>query len=56
MAQKKIDLKYRKEDILLSRTLPYDIDILNVVLEEDKEYTLDEVEKLVEKFKKKVIN
>lgn len=56
MAKMKVDFKYRKEDILLSRTLPYDIDILNVVLEEDKEYTLDEVEKLVEKFKKKVIN
>lgn len=55
MAKKKVEIKYRKEEILLNKTLDLDIDILNIVLEEDKEYTLEEVEKLEKNFRKRVI-
>ena len=52
-SKKRIVKKYLKEDIIQSKK--FDVDILNVVLEDNAHYTLDEANKLVEKYKNKVV-
>lgn len=42
--------KYTKSVILGANKLKWNRDVLSVLLEEDKEYTLDEVEKMVDDF------
>lgn len=42
--------KYTKSVILGSNKLKWNRDVLSVLLEDDREYTLDEVEKIVTDF------
>ena len=53
MATKRI--KYLKEDLLLSKTLGLNRDVLMVVLEDEKSYTKKEAEKLYNAFLKKEV-
>jgi hypothetical protein len=48
----KLKQTFSKEQILLSKKYMHRKDVVNVVLEKDKVYTLDEVEGLIEKFMK----
>ena len=51
----KVELqKYSKEQILLSKAYANRKDILNVILE-DKEYTIEAVDKLLENYMKKEV-
>lgn len=47
--------KYSKDDILNSKTLDLNKDVLFVILEDDKEYSIDDVKKLVDEFYKKEV-
>lgn len=47
------DFKFSKERLVKSKKL--NADILSVILEDGKEYTLDEVANLVEKFKNRKV-
>lgn len=49
-------IKYTKESIIGSEKYKNRADILNVLLEEGKEYTLDAVDVLIEKFMKGKVN
>lgn len=42
--------KYTKDAILRAEKLSWNKDVLNILLEDDKEYTLSEVEKIVNDF------
>ena len=42
-----IEEKYTKDAILRAEKLSWNKDVLNILLEDDKEYTLSEVEKIV---------
>ncbi|EFM24776.1 hypothetical protein HMPREF9225_1642 [Peptoniphilus duerdenii ATCC BAA-1640] len=56
MAEKKTQSdKYTKEAILKSEKLRWNRDVLSVLLESGKEYTLDEVEKIVQDFNKREV-
>ncbi|MBL7575521.1 hypothetical protein SAMN00017477_1025 [Peptoniphilus asaccharolyticus DSM 20463] len=44
------DAKYSKDSILRAERLDWNKDLLKVILDDDKEYTLDEVETLVKEF------
>lgn len=48
--------KYTKSVILSADKLRWNRDVLAVLLEDDKEYTLDEVEKIVDDFNKREVN
>ena len=48
--------KYTKSVILSADKLRWNRDVLAVLLEDDKEYTLDEVEKIVDDFNKREIH
>lgn len=54
--EKKIKHKFLKEDIIASKMFNADVDILQVVLEDGKTYAKEEVEKLIDTYKKKVVN
>lgn len=43
-------IRYTKNAVLSAENIIYNKDVLSVLLEDDKEYTLDEVEKLVNDF------
>lgn len=45
-----IEEKYTKDAILRAEKLSWNKDVLNILLEDDKEYTLSEVEKIVSDF------
>ena len=45
-----IEEKYTKNAILRAEKLSWNKDVLNILLEDDKEYTLSEVEKIVNDF------
>lgn len=47
--------KYTKSVILSADKLRWNRDVLAVLLEDDKEYTLDEVEKIVDDFNKREV-
>lgn len=51
----KNEFKYSKEDILKSKALGLNKDVLQVVLLDDKEYSINEVRKLVDDFNKRVV-
>lgn len=48
--------KYTKSVILSADKLRWNRDVLAVLLEDDKEYTLDEVEKIVDDFNKREVH
>lgn len=48
--------KYTKSVILSADKLRWNRDVLAVLLEDDKEYTLDEVEKIVDDFNKRKVH
>ncbi|MFQ9967274.1 MAG: hypothetical protein ACLRU4_03435 [Peptoniphilus sp.] len=43
-------LDYKKEDIIASKTLGYNKDVLQVVLDEGKRYSLEDVEKAYKEY------
>lgn len=45
-----IEEKYTKDAILRAEKLSWNKDVLNILLEDDKKYTLSEVEKIVNDF------
>lgn len=45
-----IEEKYTKDAILRAEKLSWNKDVLNILLEDEKEYTLSEVEKIVNDF------
>ncbi|MDU5807017.1 MAG: hypothetical protein E6Z55_06045 [Peptoniphilus harei] len=45
-----IEEKYTKDAILRAEKLSWNKDVLNILLKDDKEYTLSEVEKIVSDF------
>lgn len=50
-----IEEKYTKDAILRAKKLSWNKDVLNILLEDDKEYTLSEVEKIVNDFNTKEV-
>ncbi len=54
MAKKKVKAqnKYGKNDIIKSNKFAEYVDVLHVILEDDKLYSVDEVKSLIEKFLK----
>lgn len=48
--------KFSKAQIKSANSLKYNVDLLEVLLEEDKEYTLADVEKLVGDYNKRRID
>lgn len=51
----KNERKFSKIQILESKKYFKRKDIINVILENDREYTLEEVDKLIENFMRKVV-
>lgn len=51
--KKEEEARYTKEDIKRAISLDYNVDVLDVVLENRKAYTLKEVEKLYKDFIKR---
>lgn len=45
-----IEEKYTKDAILRAEKLSWNKDVLNILLEDEREYTLSEVEKIVNDF------
>lgn len=43
---------FRKEQIVASKRYENDVDIVNALLQDGKEYTLAEVDEMIERFKK----
>lgn len=56
MEDKKIVEKYGKEEILKSDAYKKRADILGVLLEDEKEYSFSEVDKIIDNFMKKGVN
>lgn len=46
---------FTKEQILRSKNINYSKDVLSILLEEEKTYSLDEVNDLVKKFKERKV-
>ena len=57
MSKAKTDeaFKYTKNAILSAENIIYNKDVLSILLEDNRGYTLDEVEKLVDDFNKKEV-
>lgn len=51
--KKEVEARYTKEDIKNAISLDYNVDVLDVVLEDGEAYTLKEVDKLYKDFIKK---
>lgn len=47
------EVKYTKTNLLSSKRYSHNRDVLNVILNDDKVYSLNEVDKLIEDFYKK---
>jgi len=47
-----IEIKFSKEQLVKSKMFNGQQDLLNTILDEDKQYTLDEVASMVEKYLK----
>ena len=47
--------RFTKQQVLTSKKLPYNRDLINAILQEDRNYTLKEVEAEVNKFLKKKV-
>lgn len=52
----KTENRFTKQQVLASKKLPYSRDLINAILQEDKTYTLKEVESEANKFLKKRVN
>lgn len=52
----KTENRFTKQQVLASKKLPYSKDLINAILQEDKTYTLKEVESEINKFLKKRVN
>lgn len=50
-----IETKYSKEQILKSKRYAHRKDLLNISLEEDKEYSFKEIDKIIEDFMNKEV-
>ena len=50
---KKEDVKFTKEQILKSKKFKNRVDLIRVILQDDKSYTLEEVQKEIDKFMKR---
>lgn len=50
-----IEEKYTKDAILRAEKLSWNKDVLSILLEDEKEYTLSEVEKIVNDFNTKEV-
>ncbi len=50
--KKKTENKFTKSQVLASKKLPYSKDLINAILEDDKTYTLKEVETEINKYLK----
>lgn len=44
--------KFTKEQLLISSKFKHNRDLISVLLENDKKYSIDDVEKLIEKYMK----
>lgn len=53
---KKEDVKFTKEQILKSKKFKNRVDLIRVILQDNKSYTLEEVEKEIDKFMKRRVN
>lgn len=51
----KVVTKYSKDEIKKASSLNYNIDLLEVLLEDGKEYSLDEVNRIINKFNKRKV-
>lgn len=51
----KVVTKYSKEELKNASSLSYSVDLLEVLLEDGKEYSLDEVDRIVNKFNKRKV-
>lgn len=49
------EVSFTKSQLLKSKKYIHQTDVLNVILEEDKNYTIKEVEKLIDGFMKKEV-
>lgn len=53
---KKEDVKFTKEQILKSKKFKNRVDLIRVILQDNKSYTLEEVQKEIDKFMKRRVN
>lgn len=53
---KKEDVKYTKEQILKSKKFKNRVDLIRVILQDNESYTLEEVQKEIDKFMKRRVN
>ena len=53
---KKEDVKFTKEQILKSKKFKNRVDLIRVILQDNKSYTLEEVQKEKDKFMKRRVN
>lgn len=53
---KKEDVKFTKEQILKSKKFKNRVDLIKVILQDNKSYTLEEVQKEIDKFMKRRVN
>lgn len=49
---KKEIVKYNKKQLLNSKKYEYKKDVVNALLDDDKDYTIEEVDKIINKFLK----
>ncbi len=53
---KKEDVKFTKEQILKSKKFKNRVDLIRVILQDNESYTLEEVQKEIDKFMKRRVN
>ena len=53
---KKEDVKFTKEQILKSKKFKNRVDLIRVILQDNECYTLEEVQKEIDKFMKRRVN
>lgn len=56
MAEAKTKAVFSKAELLRSKKYRLQTDVLNALLENDKKYTLDETDKIIEKYMKGKVN
>lgn len=53
---KKEDVKFTKDQIVKSKKFKNRVDLIKVILQDNKSYTLEEVQKEIDKFMKRRVN
>lgn len=53
---KKEEVKFTKEQILKSKKFKNRVDLIRVILQDNESYTLEEVQKEIDKFMKRRVN